>query len=128
MSGRKVKASSAEDAAQSEEARLNDAQRVLDEVRSFISQYGFTPEQVFGYQGQVVSSNIALEASHCAPDDSAPKKTAPRKAKARTTSPKKAPAVVVEEPQVAAEEAPAAAVRATLNPASAWPFPAGSRP
>ncbi|WP_082855294.1 H-NS family nucleoid-associated regulatory protein [Paraburkholderia phytofirmans] len=78
-------------AAQAEEARLEELQVVLDEVRARVTEYGLTVEQVFGAGA---SSNVVEEAAvaeHHSPD-------------------------------------PAPAVKTSLNPAAAWPFPSGSRP
>ncbi|MFM0703590.1 hypothetical protein [Paraburkholderia sediminicola] len=121
-------------------SRLQEVQQMLDAVRSHIRHHGFTPEQVFGYQGKVDASNLKDEASGPAPVHPAAKKAAPKKAaatkrmapdgtarKTGESSPAakraaKAPPVVEETPS-----APSVPKRA-LNPAAAWPFPTGSRP
>ncbi|MBR8428282.1 MULTISPECIES: H-NS histone family protein [Burkholderia] len=54
-----LKAKAEEFAAKAEEARLSELQTVLDEVRARITEYGLTPEQVFGRQRATRSGSAA---------------------------------------------------------------------
>ncbi|WP_240160910.1 hypothetical protein [Burkholderia sp. Ax-1719] len=98
-------------------SRLQDVQQALDLVRSQIRQFDFTPEQVFGYLGKADASNLKREASGQASPPPAAKKAAAKRA---------AKAVNVAEDTRAAPLA-SNTVKTALNPAAAWPFPAGSR-
>jgi hypothetical protein len=101
-------------------ARLQEVQQTLNAVRSHIRHHGFTPEQVFGYEGKADASNLKDEVAAPARVRPAAKKAAPKKAAAAKRAAKS--------PPIAEKTPPVASIKTALNPASAWPFPTGSRP
>ncbi|CAD6559598.1 hypothetical protein LMG27952_06910 [Paraburkholderia hiiakae] len=124
----------------SRKSGLQEVQQALDLVRSQIRQFDFTPEQVFGYHGKADVSNLKSEesgASVPAVAKKAARKTAAVKRAASGDAPRKTgeggPAAKrTAKAASVAEGAPAVptasnTVKTSLNPASAWPFPAGSR-
>ena len=134
MSSRKVTSQCESSTVIFRKANLEDVQQVLDEVRASITKYRFTPEQVFGYRGKADAANVSPGPDASSANASTPKK-APRKSPGasrtpggKSTKPKRvvrgAPAAT---PDASASQQPEAAVKTTLNPADAWPFPSGSR-
>lgn len=140
VSTQKKKESTGGSPSVSPQSRLQKVQQMLDAVRAHILHHGFTPEQVFGYQGKADASNLKDEASSPAPVHLAEKKAAPKKAAAakrtapdstarKTGEPRPAAKRVVKAAPVAEETPSAASVpKSPLNPAAAWPFPSGNRP
>ncbi|WP_143189259.1 hypothetical protein [Paraburkholderia lycopersici] len=139
MSVRKKNESTGGSPTASLKSRLQEVQQTLDAVRSHIRHHGFTPEQVFGYQGKADASNLKDEAPGPAPVRPVAKKAAPKKAvaakrtapdgAARRTGESRPAAKRATKAAPVAEDARSAAPapKPALNPAAAWPFPGGSR-
>lgn len=131
MPSRKVRDQAEDSRMVSSKVRLKEVQQVLDEMRSLIRQYGFTPEQVFGYHGKAEFANLIADGNSSSVSPIVAKKQAMRQ---RIAAGKAAPAKPAVRPaSLNKPEAPKKLKSGTapspsstvLNPTAAWPFPSG---